>query len=740
MNAFSDACPAANAEFGNSNGLSVAVDGAGNLYLDDGNSTSSQELIRKIDAQGFAPLTLTTAQQQIFEAHFFSATSAISSTLLSATTDMTAGSPACTLNADHTLDCTVAVTSTPSATGLRTATLTVANGSAATDLNIALDGTVSGSALAFDNASTTANNVTTPVAPTTISLLSGIVPAAVAVDGAGNAYAASGTSILESVSDTASTLSTASSTAIALPATPTEIAVDPLGNVYAVNPVVPSIDELAIVAAGSPGAYELTAIPYTPCSGCTAAPQAVATDAAGNVYVADQQSSAANTSIYRLSAADGGGRQQSMVASGLANPVSLAVDPAGNVYVADKGAGAVYKLAPTTTGEYSQTTALSSVIPVAVAFDAAGDLYVQDEASATVIEVPVSGGDTTVVSGLQNPVGVAVDGLGNVYSADAKNTSITQVIRNAGSYGSSTSALTAIAGTLTNVGNLAATGLAQTEAGAYTFTTTGCSITATSTIAAGQACQVSAALSTASLANPGTVYTDALSFLAAPSIGFVTFNDIVPAGPTSTSVTGPVSVLFNSSGTEATFTIAVTGIASPAGSPVSVAVSAIATSGNSVVYSATQALNASGQATVSLSGLAAGNYAIAANYAGVPNTYSPSSASAPFTIQQFVATGDTRTVTEPSFPAVCTVLSADLAMVNNDIPASVDATVTNPDGARIQAALNGCAGLQRGGRAFSRQRGQQCIPERPALDALKRHSTSRSRCGAVLLAQRAGLR
>ena len=62
-----------------------------------------------------------------------------------------------------------------------------------------------------------------------------------------------------------------------------------------------------------------------------------------------------------------------------------------------------------------------------------------------------------------------------------------------------------------------------------------------------------------------------------------------------------------------------------------------------------------------------------------------------FTIDQFVATGDSRTVTEPSFPAVCTALTAALTSVNDDIPASVDATVTNPDGARIQAALNSCA-------------------------------------------------
>jgi polygalacturonase len=35
--------------------------------------------------------------------------------------------------------------------------------------------------------------------------------------------------------------------------------------------------------------------------------------------------------------------------------------------------------------------------------------------------------------------------------------------------------------------------------------------------------------------------------------------------------------------------------------------------------------------------------------------------------------------------------SPALTSVNDDIPASVDATVTNPDGARIQAALNSCA-------------------------------------------------
>ena len=691
LSAYSDGCPAANAEFGNGNGLSVGVDSAGNLYFDDGNSNPSQELVRKVEAQGFAPQRLDASQEQIFEAHLYGATSATSSASLSATPDFTTASPACTLNADQTADCTVTVTSTASAPGERSATLTVASSSGSAAANIALNGNVSGSALAFDNVSTSANNATTPVAPTTIALLSGITPAGVAVDGAGNAYAASGTSIVESIGGTAYTLSTASSTPIALPATPSQIAVDPLGNVYAVSPATAGINELMVASAGTPSAFVLTSIAYAPCSGCTATPQAVAADAAGNVYVADLQSSPSNTAIYKLPPAGNAGRQQITVASGFANPVSLAVDPSGNVYVADKGAGAVYKLAPTPTDSYTQTTLLSGAMPVAVATDAAGDVYIQDETSASVIEVPVSGANTLVLAGLQNPVGVAVDGLGNVYSADAKNSSITQVVRDAGSYGSTTMPLANIAGTLTNVGNLAATGVAQTNAGAFAFTSTGCTIASSSAIAVGEACQISGAFSAASLENPGTVYTDALSFLAAPSIGSVTINDIVPAGPTSTSITGPATVLFNSSGTEATFTISVTGIESPAASPVAVSVSSVTVSGNTVVYSATPTLDASGQAMVSLSGLAAGSYAIAASYAGVANTYSPSSASAAFTVDQYVATGDTRTVTEPSFPAVCTALNADLAMVNNDIPSSVDATVTNPDGARIQAALNGCA-------------------------------------------------
>lgn len=52
---------------------------------------------------------------------------------------------------------------------------------------------------------------------------------------------------------------------------------------------------------------------------------------------------------------------------------------------------------------------------------------------------------------------------------------------------------------------------------------------------------------------------------------------------------------------------------------------------------------------------------------------------------QTLATGDTRTVTEPTFPTVCSTLQAQMAIVSGG-PASE----TTPDTARIQAALTAC--------------------------------------------------
>ena len=287
------------------------------------------------------------ARQQIFESHIYGATSATSTAAVSANLDITAGAPTCTLNADHTVDCTVTATTTPSSAGVRSATLTVSNASAGASANIALDGAVAGSTLAFDHVTTTTNNTTTPVAPMTNALLSGIAPAGVAVDGAGNTYAASGASIVESISGTAFTLSTAASMPIALPAAPSQIAVDPLGDVYAVTPA--STEHQRVGGCVGRHAVSLRADLSCLCAvrglHCRLRRRLRRTRQAMCTWRTPRAHRRIPLSIScrRRRAVEG---QQATVATGFANPVSLAVDPAGNVYVADKGAGAVYKLAP----------------------------------------------------------------------------------------------------------------------------------------------------------------------------------------------------------------------------------------------------------------------------------------------------------------------------------------------------------------------------------------------------------
>ena len=181
-----------------------------------------------------------------------------------------------------------------------------------------------------------------------------------------------------------------------LPVNPGQIAVDQQGNVFAVGNGTPSITELAVSGApsssGGPSSFTSTTVAYVPVNG-TAAPQAIAVDSAGNLFVADLQNAAANTAIYRLSLVPNTAQPQVTVGTGFTNPVSLAVDPSGNVYVADKGASAVYKLTPGLVNGvpgYVQTTvsSLTGVVPVAVATDPAGNLYVQDAVSLSVIEVP----------------------------------------------------------------------------------------------------------------------------------------------------------------------------------------------------------------------------------------------------------------------------------------------------------------------------------------------------------------
>jgi sugar lactone lactonase YvrE len=193
------------------------------------------------------------------------------------------------------------------------------------------------------------------------------------------------------------------------------------------------------------------------------APAGLALDAAGNLYIAINdsadggiyqvlRSSPPYSSVCLLSGASSAA--VSTPCPGLLPPAvvlnapqGLTIDPVGNLYIADSGnacireisgvlpSTAVGKCTNDSTG--SSTTALQT--PVSVTSDAVGHLYIDDNGAGKVYEllagqlalVAGNGGSGTynstqegkaaVSNALLNPHGLAADKAGNVYVADTNN-------------------------------------------------------------------------------------------------------------------------------------------------------------------------------------------------------------------------------------------------------------------------------------------------------------------------------
>ena len=207
-------------------------------------------------------------------------------------------------------------------------------------------------------------------------------------------------------------------------------------------------------------------------------PFAVAADKANpsNIYVADTYNhtirkitSAGVVSTLAGSAtatfADGSG-----AAASFNYPQGIATDSAGNVYVADTNnhrirfitpAGAASTMAGNGTGTFaddptgtSAATAASFLYPQGIATDTAGNVYVGDSSNHRIRFITPAGAVTTLAgsgtpgfadnatgaaANFNNPIGVATDSTGNVYVADTSN----QIIRKVTSAG----AVSTLAGT-----------------------------------------------------------------------------------------------------------------------------------------------------------------------------------------------------------------------------------------------------------------------------------------------------
>jgi len=190
-------------------------------------------------------------------------------------------------------------------------------------------------------------------------------------------------------------------------------------------------------------------------------PAGVAADASGNVYVADSGNSTIRKitpggAVTTLAGAAGsaGSSDGTGSAARFNAPNGVAVDKIGNVYVADTKNDTVRKITPgglvtTLAGVAGQTGSGDGAGgsarfngPYAVAVDSSGDVYVADFFSATIRKIDTSGTVSTLAgtagklgftdgagfaARFNQPYGVAVDGSGNIYVADTYNRAIRMI-------------------------------------------------------------------------------------------------------------------------------------------------------------------------------------------------------------------------------------------------------------------------------------------------------------------------
>ena len=252
---------------------------------------------------------------------------------------------------------------------------------------------------------------------------------------------------------------------------PTGVAVDAAGNLFIADEANNRVRKvnpggvISTVAGNGTQGYSGDGGPAT--SAELYYPYGVAVDTAGNLFIADEGnnrirmvtpggviSTVAGNGIFGFSGhnGDGGPATSAMLAA----PEDVAVDTAGNLFIADTWSNSVRKVTPggmistvagNGTGGYSgdggPATSAILAAPEDVAVDTAGNLFIADDGNQR-IRMVTPGGVISTVAGngtggysgdggpatsaeLYYPSGVAVDTAGNLFIADFDNQRVRMV-------------------------------------------------------------------------------------------------------------------------------------------------------------------------------------------------------------------------------------------------------------------------------------------------------------------------
>ena len=301
-------------------------------------------------------------------------------------------------------------------------------------------------------------------------------PRGVAVDGSGNVYVSDmGNEIIRKITTggvvttlagTAGSAGTTDGTgAVARFTNPYGIAVDSLsGNIYvtdSINSTIRQITSEGIVTTFAGTAGDLGNKDGTGTAARFDHPRGVAVDGSGNIYVSDM----GNNTIRKITsggvvttlagtAGSTGSTDGTGAAARFSSPSGVAVDSSGNAYVADLGNQIIRQI---TSGGVVTTFAGKALTldstdgtgaaagfntPKGVAVDSSGNIYLADSVNSTIRKITSAGVVTTVAgtagmpgtadgtgeaAGFNTPTGIGVDGSGNIYVADSINSTIRMI-------------------------------------------------------------------------------------------------------------------------------------------------------------------------------------------------------------------------------------------------------------------------------------------------------------------------
>ena len=261
---------------------------------------------------------------------------------------------------------------------------------------------------------------------------------------------------------------------------PSGVAADAAGNLYIAdtfNQRIRKVSPSGIISTVAGWGMGVDGSPAT--SAWLGIPSGVAVDAAGNLYIADSSDnrirkvnpSGIISTVAGIVARGFSGDGGPATSAALNAPNGVAVDGAGNLYIADTDNHRIRRVSPSgiiTTvagngtkgfsGDGGPATSAALDQPKGVAVDASGNLYIPDTNNSRIRKVSPSGMISTVAgngtqpfrgdggpataASLYLPCGVAVDAAGNLYIADTNNDRIRKVLASPPAFSLAPAALT----------------------------------------------------------------------------------------------------------------------------------------------------------------------------------------------------------------------------------------------------------------------------------------------------------